>query len=132
MSENGNIVRGIYGAFGRGDLPGVLGVFDPAIQWREAESVRYADGNPYQSPQAVAEGVFQRLVSEVDNFTVLPENFIEGADSVVVEGRYQGTFKATGRLLDAQFAHVWRLRDGKVVRFQQYTDTRKWGEAAGV
>jgi hypothetical protein len=26
----------------------------------------------------------------------------------------------------------FRLRDGKVVRFQQYTDTEQWSEAAGV
>jgi uncharacterized protein len=50
----------------------------------------------------------------------------------VVEGRYRGTVKATGMPVDAQFAHVWHLRDGKVVRFQQYTDTGQWSEAAGV
>ena len=33
--------------------------------------------------------------------------------------------------VDAQFAHVWQLHSGKVVRFQQYTDTKQWVEAAG-
>jgi ketosteroid isomerase-like protein len=40
--------------------------------------------------------------------------------------------KATSTPVDAQFAHVWQLRDGKVVRFRQYTDTGQWSEAAGV
>jgi ketosteroid isomerase-like protein len=44
-------------------------------------------------------------------------------DAVVVLGRYKGVFKATGRALDAQLVHVWRVEDGKVVAFQQYTDT---------
>jgi ketosteroid isomerase-like protein len=132
MATSGDIVKSLYNAFARGDVPAVLGAFDPRIQWREAENIRYADGNPYTGPQAVAEGVFQRLTSDVDGFAVHPEHFVEGGDTVVVEGRYRGKMKATGRKIDAQFAHVWHLRDGKVVRFQQYTDTRQWAEAAGL
>jgi uncharacterized protein len=131
MATNEQIIRGLYDAFARGDVPAVLGVFDPAIQWNEAEGFRYADRNPYVGPQAVAEGVFQRIVGDVDDFAVHPAGFLPGADTVVVEGRYQGRMKATGRPVDAQFAHVWHLRDGRVVRFQQYTDTRQWADAAG-
>jgi ketosteroid isomerase-like protein len=68
-------------------------------------------------PHAVAEGVFQRFVSDVENFAVVPEHFVESGDSVVVEGRYRGKMKATGTTVDAQFAHVWQLQNGKVVRF---------------
>lgn len=130
MAKNGDTVKALYDAFGKGDLPAVLGAFAPEIQWREAENFLYADGNPYAGQQAVAEGVFQRIVSDVENFAVLPERFVDGGDTVVVEGRYRGTMKATGTPIDAQFAHVWQLRDGKVVRFQQYTDTKQWAEAA--
>jgi uncharacterized protein len=130
MGKNGDIVKALYDAFGKGDVPAVLGVFDPEIQWREAENFLYADGNPYAGPQAVAEGVFQRIVSDVEHFAVLPERFVEGGDTVVVEGRYRGTMKTTGTPVDAQFAHIWQLRDGKVVRFQQYTDTKQWSKAA--
>ena len=130
MGKNSDIVKALYDAFGKGDVPAVLGAFDPQIQWREAENFLYPDG-PYAGPQAVAEGVFQRIVSDVENFAVLPEHFVEGGDTVVVEGRYRGKMKATGTPVDAQFAHVWQLRDGKVVRFQQYTDTKQWAEAAG-
>lgn len=129
MGKNGDIVKAIYDAFGKGDVPAVLGAFDPQIQWREAEHFLYADGNPYVGPQAVAEGVFQRVVSDVDGFAVLPGHFVEGGDTVVVEGRYRGKMKATGTPVDAQFAHVWQLRDGKVARFQQYTDTKQWADA---
>ena len=132
MRSNGEVVKGLYDAFARGDVAAVLGAFDGQIHWMEAEGFLYADRNPYTGPQAVAEGVFQRLVTDVDGFAVAPEHFIEGADAVVVEGRYRGTMKATGVPVDAQFAHIWRLRNGKVVRFQQYTDTGQWLEAAGV
>jgi ketosteroid isomerase-like protein len=131
MAKSGEIVKAIYDAFGKGDVPAVLGSFAPQIQWREAENFLYADQNPYVGPQAVVEGVFQRIVADVENFSVLPQHFVDGGDIVVVEGRYRGKMKATGKPVDAQFAHVWQLRDGKVVRFQQYTDTRQWAQAAG-
>lgn len=131
MATSGDIVKGLYAAFARGDVPAVLGLFDPKIEWKEAEGYKYADGNPYVGPQAVAEGVFQRLMTDIDQFTVIPENVIDAGDTVVVQGRYQGTMKATGTRLDAQFAHVFVLRDGKLIRFQQYTDTGQWTRAAG-
>lgn len=130
MNKNGDIVKALYDAFGKGDVAAVLGAFNPEIHWSQAENFLYADGNPYTGPQAVAEGVFQRIVSDVENFSVRPERYVEGGDTVVAEGRYRGTMKTTGTPVDAQFAHIWQLRDGKVVRFQQYTDTKQWSEAA--
>lgn len=131
MPSSLSVVQDVYAAFGRGDVPAVLGAFDPGIEWCEAEGFLYADGNPYVGPAAVAQGVFQRVVGDVAGFGVYPERFVDGGDTVVAEGRYRGTMKSTGTAVDAQFAHVWTLRDGKVVRFQQYTDTRQWAAAAG-
>ena len=131
MATNADIIRGLYEAFARGDVPTVLGLFDPQIEWNEADGVRYADRNPYRGPMAVAEGVFGRIISEVDHFAAIPSSFIDGGDSVVVQGRYKGKVKATGTMLDAQFAHVYTLRAGLIVRFQQYTDTAQWTEALG-
>ena len=130
MGTNADIVRGLYQNLAKGDVPAAFECIDEKIQWMEAESFLYADGNPYVGPQAVLEGVFQRLATDIDGFAVVPQNFVEGTDTVVVEGRYRGTVKATRRSFDAQFAHVWQLRDGKIIRFQQYTDTKQWAQAA--
>jgi ketosteroid isomerase-like protein len=128
--RNVDIVRGLYAAFAKGDVAGVLGALDAAVEWREAEGFLYADRNPYVGPQAVGEGVFARLGASVDGFAVVPERFIDGGEIVVVQGRYRGEMKASRTAVDAQFAHVWELRNGKIVRFQQYTDTKQWAEAA--
>ncbi|MEX0875611.1 MAG: nuclear transport factor 2 family protein [Actinomycetota bacterium] len=127
MRTQADVVRRIYDGFARGDVAAVLGAFDAEIEWREAEGFHYAEGNPYIGPDAVASGVFQRLMSDLPLFEVFTERFIDGGNTVVVEGRYSGKTKR-GRLIDAPFAHVWELRDAKVVRFQQYTDTRHWTE----
>ena len=131
MGANGDIVTGIYAAFAKGDVPAVLGSFDPAIVWNEAEGYRFAKGNPHVGPQTILLSVFMPLVSQLDGFVVTPSQVIDGGDSVAVEGRYNGTVKATGTRLDAQFVHVYGLRGGKIVTFQQYTDTAQWNRAFG-
>jgi uncharacterized protein len=129
VGKGGDMIRGMYEAFGRVDVPAVLGAMDDQVSWNEAENAGLADGNPYIGPNAVLEGVFMRKGAAVDGLTVTPSNVIDGGNAVVVEGRYTGTAKATGKPIDAQFVHVWRLENGKVVRHQQYTDTRQWSEA---
>ena len=127
--ENVDVIRGLYDSFGRGDVPAVLGQMDQQIEWREAENFVYADRNPYVGPQAILEGVFARLGSEWEGFTVTPEEWLDAGNHVVVLGTYTGRHRETGREVRAQFAHVWGVRGGRVVRFQQYTDTKQFAEA---
>ena len=126
---NVRLIQSMYEAFGRGDADAVLGAFDPGIVWHEAENIAYADRNPYVGPQQVAEGVFGRIMTEWDGFTVTPEQYIAAGEHVVATGRYRGTYKATSVPLDAQFVHVWTLRGGRVVAFQQYADTLQFARA---
>lgn len=103
----------------------------PDIVWNEAENFPYADGNPYVGPDAILAGVFARIGAEWEGFAALPEEIIDGGDTVVALGRYRGTCKATGKALDAQLAHVWRVAGGRAVRFQQYTDTLQAARVTG-
>lgn len=128
---NLELIKGIYAAFAKGDVGAVLGAFDAGIVWNEAEGFVYADRNPYTGPMAVAEGVFGRIVADVKDFAATPASYIDGGATVVVEGRYTGTMNATGKPVNAQFAHVWGIAGGRVVRFQQYTDTQQWTKARG-
>jgi ketosteroid isomerase-like protein len=121
--ENVDLVRGIYAAMAMGDVPDILSRLSPDIVWSGAEHFPYADGNPYRGPEAVLAGVFARFGGEWDGFAAVPNEYLDAGDTVVMLGRYRGTYKATGRTLDAQVVHVWRIAGGKVVAFQQYTDT---------
>lgn len=130
MSQsNREIIVSVYAAFARADGPTVLSAFDPAIVWTEAEGFPYADRNPYVGPMAVAEGVFFRLAFEWDNFQAVPSEYLDAGDRIIALGRYTGTYKATKIEIDAQFAHIWTLRDGKIAAFQQYTDTAQAARA---
>jgi ketosteroid isomerase-like protein len=128
--ENVDIIRALYESFARGDIPAVLGALDADVEWREAEGFLYADQNPYMGRGAVLAGVFARLGSEWEEFQARPNSFLDAGEAVVAQGHYSGVYKSTGRKVLAQFAHVWILRGGKVVTFQQYTDTKQFSEVA--
>lgn len=133
MADGTSVVRGIYDAFGRGDVEAVLAALDEKVEWHEAEHSTYWGGGPFVGPQAVVEGLFARLGEDFDGFRVDIDRIVGAGDTVVAEGRYRAdAAKSTGQPLDAQVAHVWDVRDGKVVRFQQYTDTWQFAERTGV
>jgi len=129
--DNTEIVKSFYQAMGRGDIPVVLGILDSRVEWNEAENFLYSDRNPYIGPQAVLDGVFARIGADWNNFSAIPHELLGSGDTVVAFGRYGGTHKSTGRPVNAQYVHVFKLKDGKVVSFQQYTDTAQFQEAAG-
>ena len=130
--ENITLVKGIYEAFAAGDVPAVLGAMSPDIIWNEADNFPYADGNPYIGPEAVLNGVFARCIGEWDDFSVVIEEILDAGDTVIAFGRYTGIFKATGTVQNTQMAHVWRIQDGKAVRFQQHADTLHVAQVIGV
>jgi hypothetical protein len=130
MSDaNINVVLSLYDAFARGDGAAAVAIMSPDIVWNEAENFPYADGNPYRGPEAVAGGVFARLATEWDGFAVAREAIHGAGDTVISTGRYTGTYKATGKKIHAQFAHVFTVAGGKVASFQQYTDTAQVAQA---
>ena len=131
--DNVRLVKDLYGAFGRGDIPAVLGVMSPAITWHQAESNPYMpSGEAWVGPDAVLSNLFMRLGAEWDGFSVHPKSFYDAGDTVVVEARYTGAYKATGKSMDTQVCHIWDVKDGKVTRFQQYVDTAKLWTVMGL
>lgn len=125
-AANKAVVESLYRAFGAGDGATIAGLLAADLVWIEAENGPYADRNPYNGPGAVFEGLFARIGAEYEGFVVTPVTYVASGDRVVALGRYTGTNRATGEALDAQFAHVFTVSDGKVTRFQQYTDTAQW------
>ena len=129
--ENANTVRGLYEAFGRGDIASVIAALDPLVEWWEAENFIYADRNPYVGPDAVLGGVFARIGGEWEGFSVSPKEVLDAGEVVVGHGYYSGTYRKTGKQVRAQFAHFFSFRAGNVVKFQQYTDTAQFRQAVG-
>lgn len=132
MADNVKLVQGAYEAFAKGDVAAVLALLHEKVEWNEAEHITYWPGGPLVGPQAVLQGVFARIPQDFDGFRVDVRRIVGCGETVLVEARYRATVKATGKPLDAQVAHVWDFRDGKVVRWQQYSDTWQFAQATGV
>jgi ketosteroid isomerase-like protein len=128
MNDPADIVRGFYDALGRGDVPGVLARLHDQLEWTEAERFPYYSGT-WRSPQEVLDKLLIPLARDWDRFSARAHDFIAQGDRVVTLGEYSGTFKATGKSMTASFAHVWTIRDGRLARFDMYTDTAKVREA---
>ena len=120
----------MYEAAATGDFPTFLGSMDSAIEWNEAENFPYADGNPYMGPEAVAGGVFGRIAADWEYWTLSDHEYHGcNADNIIVTGRYNAKHKITGKIIKAQFTHVWTVNNDKAIRFQQYADTKQVADA---
>lgn len=125
--SNVELIRNLYSAFAQGDVPAVLGAMDAGIEWTEAEGFPY--GGTYTGANAILENVFMKLGSEWEGFSAVPGEFLDAGDNIVALGNYSGKYNTSGKNMKVPFAHVWTLRDGKIVKFVQYTDTLKVSEA---
>jgi hypothetical protein len=129
--ENVGVIDNLYKNFDTGNIESVLASLDANVVWNEAEGNAYADGNPYIGPDAVLNGIFARVGEEWDGFKVVKIELHDMSNNQVLATlRYNGTYKKTKKYIDAQVAHLWTLKDGKVISFQQYVDTKQLADAA--
>jgi hypothetical protein len=120
------IVAAVYEAFARRDVAGVLARFHPDVEFRLAEGHPYSpDGAAWTGHDEVTRRFFARAAGEWEGLAITPGRWHAAGDTVVLECRYGGVYRTTGRRLDAQACHVWTVRDGRVRRFQQYIDTAR-------
>lgn len=125
--SNLEIIRHLYELFELGDAPGLLEWLDKNIVWTEAEGFPY--GGTYTGHKDIVENVLKKLASEWDVYKVVPHEFLDAGNRIVVLGNYSGVYRQTGKNMSAPFAHVWTVENGKATRFIQYTDTLKVSEA---
>ena len=117
-------VTKIYRDFAAGDAAAILDVFAEDIEFRLAEHHPYRGSKgAWRGKQAIVREFFSVAGPEWDGWTIGVEQTIEADEVVVVEGRYTGLYKPTGRRMDVQVCHVWRFRDERVASFHQYVDT---------
>jgi len=122
-------IKSAYRYLAEGNVPALLELFDPSIIWNEAESSPYANEEVWKGPAAVKRNLLDRMPGDWHTFAIRPVRFHDCGESVVVEARYTGTHRRTDRALDAQACHIWTVRGGRIVSFQQYADTARLRDA---
>ena len=119
--SNVEVVRSLYDAFAARDRRRILEVLDPQVVWVQNEG--FPGGGEHVGAAAVLDGVFAVFRERWSSWSAEVREYLGAGEAVVVLGEYRGTYKDTGRSMAAAFAHVYWVRGGRVVRFEQYTDT---------
>ena len=119
--RNVEIVRRGYEAFGRGDIPGILALLDDQVTWQTPGPTELPFAGTRRGHAQVAQ-FFQLLTDVLDITRFEPRQFIGHGDQVIVIGDDTSRVKATGRSLEFRWTHVFTVRDGKIVAFEEYND----------
>lgn len=129
MSNQLATVGAIYEAFGKGDIPTILGYMADHVRWEawDGNSAQQA-GVPWLQERHGKDGVlafFQVMGGlHVLDFRVL--SLMAGGNQVAAEFEIEFEVPATGRRLRDQEIHLWTFdEDGQVVRLRHYADTAK-------
>jgi ketosteroid isomerase-like protein len=105
------------------DVDEALPYADPAVVWNPIEEL------PTQGHDAVRASL-EHWKADWDDYDVIPEEFVDMGDRVLVTVRLRGRGRGSGVEIDARFYDLYTLRDGKIVRMDQFTERSEALEAA--
>lgn len=125
--ENVDLVRGGYDDFNSGNIDGVISRLVGDVEWTEPGGGNAPSGT-FKGPDSVANDVFASVPQNFDEFQCIPEETSDEGDTVRVTVRFKGKAKS-GAELDTPAEHVWEVRDGKVVRFENTVEGDAWAQA---
>jgi ketosteroid isomerase-like protein len=125
MSESkeipADIVRRQYLAAATGDLDALRATLAEDVEWTEMAG--FPLGGTYRGPDSVIANVLTKFGDDWDGFTAHDDTYIATGEDVVVLARYTATNRKTNKDLNVRVAHHYVVRDGKIVRFEQFADT---------
>jgi hypothetical protein len=121
------IVKAHYDANGRKDLAGMIADIADDCQWTEMDG--FPCRGTFIGAQEVIKNVFEVLGRDWDSYAFTLERLLDAGNDVVGIGSYTGTYKKTGKSMNVRVTHVWSVSDGKIRRFEQFTDTLRVADA---
>jgi ketosteroid isomerase-like protein len=127
--ENVEVVKRVYEAWNRADTAALLDDLDPAMEWWDRDDD--PDATVHRGHDAVRVQI-SGIRDAWAEFQVLPQEFIETGDFVVVPIRALARGRTSGMELVAAEVHVFRLRGGKIVELREYREDAEALKAASL
>lgn len=127
--ENVEVVKGLYRAFNRRDMAGLLALLDPDVEWVPVLAV--LEGRVYRGHDDVRRWVAD-LDSDWEFFEVSYEEMRDLDDRVLVFGHWRARGRTSGGESEQPGTWLYELKDGKVVRLQTFTNRDEALEAVGL
>jgi len=127
--ENLQVVKDGYAAYGRGDLASLLALLAEDVEW-----IIPGAGLPLAGTYRGREGAanfFQKLAAESEVLDFQPREFVADGDRVLVLGSERVKVKATNRTIEVDWIMAFTLRNGRITKFREYTDTKVIADAYG-
>ena len=121
MTQPEEVIRSLYSAFKAKDEARLRDLLAPNVEWNQCEG--FPGGKNRRGPDDVLDGILGTNHSLWEGFAAETTEFLECGHTVVVLGAYSGTHTGTGKSMRVVFTHVYRVDGGRVVRFDQITDT---------
>jgi uncharacterized protein len=125
-STSVDLIRSVFHAFGRGDIAYILASLTPDCEWVCPGEAPYS--GTYTGPEGAAE-FFQKLAASEQITLFEPSEYFTNGDDVIALGYEEGRSIATGKSAVSHWAMLFRVRDGKVSRWQHYYDTAAYARA---
>jgi ketosteroid isomerase-like protein len=130
-SEPKEVAREAWDAWQRGDVDRVFEVFDPAIEWDTTHFEPWPEDELYQG-QAEVRHFLEQWLASWKGYEAGVADFIEAGDRVVALCWQRGVGVGSGVPVDQEWAQVLTVRDGKVVRVDNYSVPAEAFEAVGL
>jgi ketosteroid isomerase-like protein len=119
---NREIIDELYRSFRQRDDAAFRAICTGDLEWIQNEG--FPGGATRRGAEAVIQGVFRSFSNEWEEWTFSIDEIHDAGDTVIVLGRYMAKHRETRKRMAAPAAHIYDLRDGKVWRFRQFTDTK--------
>jgi ketosteroid isomerase-like protein len=119
------LLQAFYAALRRGDRAAVAGALAPDFEATFTAGLPHGIGGVHRGEDAIDRGWW--TIGRHFDLEATPEEWIAGdGGRTVVLGTYRGHARATGTAVEAAFAHVWTIQDGRLRRLVQITDSARW------
>jgi ketosteroid isomerase-like protein len=128
-ADNVEIVRRVLDAANSGDIATVIALHHP--DWEGHIAADYPLAGTWRGEEGLI-GFMQEWLEAWEEFRVEPQEFIDGGDAVVVDLRYRGRGRGTGMEITDRWFYAYRLRDGKIIRWQPIADRDEALAAVGI
>lgn len=126
MSDATATAQRLYSAFAAHDGPALLAALTEDFVGEVSHGMPLGVGGRHEGRDAMLRDCWAPIFMAYDIAVEADEYRQTGPDDVIALGSYRGHPRAGGPPFSARFAHVLHLRDGRVARLEQITDTGSW------
>ncbi len=115
-----DVVEELYRCFRQQDVESFKQLCSPSIIWQQNSG--FPGEGTHQGPTAVLSKVYKAFNLEWKRWSFVIERVLDAGDDIVVLGYFSGSKRDNNERFKLAASHIYSFRNGKVIKFQQFTD----------